>query len=573
MRLLVVFFAVWLMLAQSCVFVGDMDTPHPGGEVWDRVRSGNATAMLGGPSALLRRQGISCFRAGKFDAAIRYLEPLHERYPAHFTAAAYLGLAWWRKGRLDRTRQVWDAYAACGLPTLAKALEHRLAALTLTDYRQEARKALVLEAKGVYPPVVPGRVVVCCFRDSSRHGIFKAYSKALNLLLIESLSGRFGFCVVPRPRMRAYVEELGLGAANGLGEEEALRLGRLLGAEFVVFGEIGPGDKAEGIGFWDWYPPGPDGPGPKQVRIRVCVKAVESGNVRLERIENELSTLKDQLSRWRRELQAARCRLGIYTGGLAYFQRKADIEALIQKRAPLAEQISAHIREGRLEQAAQTIHELERVESEIKRLYMLQRRFERAPLELSLNVFQVTRQDLERALAGLQKEISGLEQKIRELESRVEVLAAKLGSPFPAGCVCKVFEAPAGQPAVWPERAALAVAGAVGGTERTGVRVTYAYAYDADLADLAALNAGLDAWDNGEFDAAVRAFQECAHFYTVMMASPGPGFDPMLMADKDPGEIAEIALAHFRAALAGAEREYIQGGGTGRDFGRMVEGR
>ena len=572
-RFILILLPVWLVVAQGCAGVPETDVPYLEQEGPGRDQVENATQTALSSNVLLRRFGVSYFHAGKFDAAIRHLEPLHEKYPSHFMGAAYLGLAWWRKARPDRTREVWDAYAACGDPILAKALKRELAALTLIDHRREAKKALNLEAEGEYPPVASGRVAVGLFKDSSRHATFTAYTKALNLLLIESLSGRFGLLAVSRPRTRAYLEEAGLGSADGLDEDGALRVGRLLGAEFVVFGEIGPGPAEGGAGLWDWHPPDPNGPGPRNVRIRVCVKAVEPQNVRRERLEQGLLAAGDRLSELRKNLKVLRDRAGLHARGLAYFQRKAKIEALIQKRAPLAEEISAHMREGRLERATQAIKELERVEAEIKRLYALQRRFERAPLELSLNVFRITPEYLEEGLAGMRKEIPVLERETSELEAHAQTLVAKLTDFFPAKGTCMAFDASAGQPVFWPESAALLIAKAVGEKGRRDRRITFPYAYDADLKDMAALNAGLNAWDNGEFDAAVRIFQECADFYAAAADSPGSGFDPMVMAEKAPDEIVKAALDNFRAAFVQAEKEYLKAGGTRGDFIRGIEGR
>ncbi|MDY7001850.1 MAG: hypothetical protein SVS15_08740, partial [Thermodesulfobacteriota bacterium] len=201
------------------------------------------------------------------------------------------------------------------------------------------------------------------------------------------------------------------------------------------------------------------------------------------------------------------------------------------------------------------------------------RQYERAPLELSLNVFRITPEYLEKGLAGLREEIRALEREISELEAKALALTAKLARLFPAKGTCMVFDAPAGQPAFWPESAARLIVKAVGETGPRNRRVTFPYAYDADIEDLALLNAGLNAWDNGEFDVADRIFKECADFYAAAMDSPGSGFDLMVMKDKDPDQVAEAALDSFRAAFVQAEKEYLKAGGSRRDFLREVEGR
>jgi TolB-like protein len=104
--------------------------------------------------------------------------------------------------------------------------------------REWAKKA-VAEEKSLSAPAGKNTVAVLYFRNGTGDPSLDPMRKGIPLLLITDLSGVPGLSVIERTRLQALAEETSLGASGLVEAGTAPRVGKLLGARWLVGGEIG----------------------------------------------------------------------------------------------------------------------------------------------------------------------------------------------------------------------------------------------------------------------------------------------------------------------------------------------
>ncbi len=104
--------------------------------------------------------------------------------------------------------------------------------------RDWAKKA-VAEEKSLPAPVGKNTVAVLYFRNGTGDSSLDPMRKGIPLLLVTDLSAVPGLTVIERTRLQALTEETSLGATGLVEAGTAPRVGRLLGARWLVGGEIG----------------------------------------------------------------------------------------------------------------------------------------------------------------------------------------------------------------------------------------------------------------------------------------------------------------------------------------------
>jgi len=87
-------------------------------------------------------------------------------------------------------------------------------------------------------PPVPGTVAVLYFSNQTGRSDIAPLQKGLPLMLSADLSRIKGLRVIERARIQALYEALGLKPSSPLSADAALRLGKMLGAFYVVSGKI-----------------------------------------------------------------------------------------------------------------------------------------------------------------------------------------------------------------------------------------------------------------------------------------------------------------------------------------------
>ena len=113
------------------------------------------------------------------------------------------------------------------------------AGLLVSPADREWAKKVAAEEKSLYAPVGKNTVAVLHFRNGTGDPSLDPMRKGIPLLLVTDLSGVPGISVIERTRLQALTEETGLGASGLVEEGTAPRIGKLLGARWLVGGEIG----------------------------------------------------------------------------------------------------------------------------------------------------------------------------------------------------------------------------------------------------------------------------------------------------------------------------------------------
>ncbi|MHB8939971.1 MAG: CsgG/HfaB family protein, partial [Desulfobacteria bacterium] len=104
--------------------------------------------------------------------------------------------------------------------------------------REWAKKAVAGE-KSLSAPAGKNTVAVLYFNNITGDPSLDPMRKGIPLLLVTDLSGVPGLSVIERTRLQALTEETSLGASGLVEAGTAPRVGKLLGARWLVGGEIG----------------------------------------------------------------------------------------------------------------------------------------------------------------------------------------------------------------------------------------------------------------------------------------------------------------------------------------------
>ncbi|OGP80605.1 MAG: hypothetical protein A2V86_16900 [Deltaproteobacteria bacterium RBG_16_49_23] len=112
------------------------------------------------------------------------------------------------------------------------------------DMRAWAKKALE-EEKALKAAPTRNTLAVPYFQNKTGQLDLDPLQKGIALMLMTDFSKIKGFQVVERVRLQALVEELGLGTSGLVAPETAPRVGRLLGVQWLVGGEVSKGQTSQ----------------------------------------------------------------------------------------------------------------------------------------------------------------------------------------------------------------------------------------------------------------------------------------------------------------------------------------
>jgi len=105
------------------------------------------------------------------------------------------------------------------------------------EIRQWANRSLEQE-KNLGPDIGAKTVAIMYFNNKTGQKGLDPLQKGLTLMLITDLSSVEGLHVVERVRLQALTEEMGLGVSGLVGSDTVPRVGKLLGARWLVGGDI-----------------------------------------------------------------------------------------------------------------------------------------------------------------------------------------------------------------------------------------------------------------------------------------------------------------------------------------------
>jgi curli biogenesis system outer membrane secretion channel CsgG len=138
-----------------------------------------------------------------------------------------------------KMKSQWLRMSMGGLLVCLLAVASASAGQVVTEReRNWARQALAREAALHAAQMPDNTLSVLYFSNSTGQPALDALRKGLAFMLMTDLSTIDGLVLVERVKLQALVEEMGLGASGLVEPGSAPRVGRLLGARFLVSGDI-----------------------------------------------------------------------------------------------------------------------------------------------------------------------------------------------------------------------------------------------------------------------------------------------------------------------------------------------
>ncbi|MDD4952421.1 MAG: tetratricopeptide repeat protein, partial [Desulfovibrionaceae bacterium] len=186
------------------------------------------------------RLGFAYLKNGQFPESIKEYRDVLKQRPGDPFAVLYIGLAHLNNDQIGEAMDAWQGFNDPTQPLVQAEIQRQLTLLMIAKSQREAKKALEQE-KSLSAAPDPNAVAVCYYQDLSKDKSLAAFQKALAAMVITDLKKLGKVKVVERLRLQALLEEMKLGQTGIVDEASAPRVGRLLGAEHVVVGNLSVG--------------------------------------------------------------------------------------------------------------------------------------------------------------------------------------------------------------------------------------------------------------------------------------------------------------------------------------------
>ena len=187
------------------------------------------------------RLGVWYLKTGRLNEAIAEFETTLKNEPGEPFATYYLGLAYLNKENFEKAIQIWEGYKNINKPLIEEEIGRQLTLLRIAHSRKFATKALAEEKKIMAVKPDANTVAVCYYQDLSPDKSLRAFQKGLTAMMISDLTKIKSIKVVERVRLQALLEEMNLGQTGIVDPKTAPRVGKLLGARNVIFGNLALG--------------------------------------------------------------------------------------------------------------------------------------------------------------------------------------------------------------------------------------------------------------------------------------------------------------------------------------------
>ncbi len=184
------------------------------------------------------RLGFAYLKTGNIDQAIEEFNTVLKAEPGEPYSLLYLGIAYLNKGEYTKTITTWQTYRNNKQPLVGKEIKRLMTLVLIFGSQQLAKKAITEEDKLNTVPLNANTVAVCYYQDLSPDKSMLAFQKGLAAMVITDMSKIESLNVIERLRLQALLEEMNLGQTGIVDEETAPRVGRLVGAENLVVGNL-----------------------------------------------------------------------------------------------------------------------------------------------------------------------------------------------------------------------------------------------------------------------------------------------------------------------------------------------
>ncbi|MBU1712276.1 MAG: hypothetical protein KKD47_04140 [Proteobacteria bacterium] len=185
--------------------------------------------------------GFWYLKTGRVDEAIAEFKTALKKEPGDPFLIYYLGLAYLNKDDFEKAIHVWKSYRNKTHPQVEEEIERHLTLIHIARSRKFAAQAIADEKKLATVKPDKNTVAVCYYQDLSPDRSLRAFQKGLAAMVISDLTKIKSIRVVERIRLQALLEEMKLGQTGFVNARTAPRLGRLLGAQNIVFGNLALG--------------------------------------------------------------------------------------------------------------------------------------------------------------------------------------------------------------------------------------------------------------------------------------------------------------------------------------------
>ncbi|RPJ16954.1 MAG: tetratricopeptide repeat protein [Desulfobacteraceae bacterium] len=185
--------------------------------------------------------GFAYLKTGRLDEAIAEFQTALKNEPGEPYATYYIGLAWLNKENYEKAMEAWQGYRNSTQPFVEAEIRRQLTLLQIAYSHKAAAKALAEEKKLAALKADSNTVAVCYYQDLSQDKSLRAFQKGLASMVITDLSKIKSLKVVERVRLQALLEEMKLGQTGIVDPKTAPRIGKLLGAENIIVGNLSSG--------------------------------------------------------------------------------------------------------------------------------------------------------------------------------------------------------------------------------------------------------------------------------------------------------------------------------------------
>ena len=184
------------------------------------------------------RLGFAYLKKGQLDKAIKEFKKTLQAEPGEPYAVLYLGMAYLNKDKFDKAIETWQLYRNKKQPLVEEEIRRLSTLVQIAASQRAAKKALAEEKTLMTVQPDANTVAVCYFQDLSPDKSLRAFQKGLAAMVITDLSKIKSLKVVERMRLQALLAEMKLGQTGIVDQNTAPRVGRLLGAENLIVGNL-----------------------------------------------------------------------------------------------------------------------------------------------------------------------------------------------------------------------------------------------------------------------------------------------------------------------------------------------
>ncbi|WP_320040534.1 tetratricopeptide repeat protein [uncultured Desulfobacter sp.] len=185
--------------------------------------------------------GFAYLKTGQLDKAINEFENVLNKVPDEPYAILYLGMAYLNKEELGKAMDTWKMYKNVRAPLVEEEINRLMTVLLIAQSQRSAKTALAQEGQLKTNKPDANTIAVCYFNDLSADKSLRAFQKGLAAMVATDLSKIRNFKVIERLRLQALLQEMKLGQTGIVDPNTAPRVGKLLGTENLVTGNLSLG--------------------------------------------------------------------------------------------------------------------------------------------------------------------------------------------------------------------------------------------------------------------------------------------------------------------------------------------